>query len=297
MKFGKVDDPGKIDFRFPEDHPDTSRVLSGTAPADDLKIYVGCAKWNRQDLRNFYPKGTKNELEYYARQFNAIELNATFYRNFPPLQFEKWYSTVPGGFKFFPKVNQNISHLKRLNNVEGALEEYLDGVIHLKEKLGTMFLQMHNNFAPKDFGKLRHFIEIWPEELPLAVELRHTRWFNDAAVAEKLYQLLEAHEMANIITDTAGRRDLMHMRLTNNEAFIRFVGGNHESDYGRLDDWITRLKSWTDKGLRHIHFFVHEHLEKDSPLLSTYFIKKLNAVMGTGLKVPGLLDSGMGTLF
>ncbi|MCB0374414.1 MAG: DUF72 domain-containing protein [Sinomicrobium sp.] len=298
MKFGKVNNPDRIDFSLPEDHPDTARVLSGISQAvEPLRIYVGCAKWNRQDLKNFYPRGTKNELEYYGRQFNCIELNATFYRNFPSSQFEKWYHAVPAGFKFFPKVHQNISHLKRLVHVEDALAEFSDGIVHLNEKLGTVFLQMHSNFAPKDFGRLVHFIALWPKAIPLAVELRHTDWFNDAAVAQELCHLLEENNIANVIVDTAGRRDLLHMRLTNNEAFIRFVGANHTTDYSRMDDWIRRLQVWKERGLQRIHFFVHQHMEQDSPLLSAYFIKNMNAALGTDLKIPVTLDSGMNTLF
>ena len=298
MKFGKVSDPGLIDFNFPEDHPDTSKVVSRLAKSgESVKIYVGCANWNRQHLRHFYPRGIKNELEYYAKQFNCIEFNATFYRNFPVSQFEKWYHTVPGNFKFFPKVHQNISHVKRLAHVENDLNEFLDGIVHLKEKLGTVFLQLHNNFSPKDFGRLVHFITLWPKEIALAVELRHTQWFNDARVADETYHLFEENHIANIIVDTAGRRDLLHMRLTNNEAFVRFVATGHESDYKRMNDWIMRLKLWMDQGLQNIHFFLHQNLDKDSPLLPAHFIKSMNPVLGTHLKIPATLNNGMETLF
>jgi len=76
------------------------------------------------------------------------------------------------------------------------------------------------------------------------------------------------------------------MRLTNNEAFIRYVGANHPSDYDRLDDWVIRLKEWSDLGLRNIHFFIHQNLEVESPLLASYFIKKLNETLNTDLKLP-----------
>ncbi|MGB7393533.1 MAG: DUF72 domain-containing protein, partial [Pricia sp.] len=115
MKFGKVEQPELIDFTLPKDHPDTETILSKT-DGYPLKVHVGCAKWNRQDLKNFYPRGTKDELEYYSGQFNCIELNATFYRMFPPEQFAKWHEKTPEDFKFFPKLVRNISHLRRLND-------------------------------------------------------------------------------------------------------------------------------------------------------------------------------------
>ncbi|WP_138434004.1 DUF72 domain-containing protein [Winogradskyella algicola] len=291
MKFGSVDNPEHIDFTLPPDHPDTLKTLQKN-PSDNTKVYVGCAKWNKADLKGFYPRGTKDELEYYSRQFNSIELNATFYRIFPPEQFEKWHDKTPSDFRFFPKLNQEISHWKRLNDgVATVVDNYLYSAVNLKEKLGCVFLQMHNNFAPKDFDRVIYFIESWPKEIPLAVEFRHTGWYNDEAITEDLYQLLEENNISNIIVDSAGRRDIMHMRLTNSRAFVRYVGANHPSDYTRLDDWVERLKHWKANGIREIDFFVHQNIEKESPLLSAYLIKKLNAELGTDLKIPND-DSG-----
>lgn len=298
MKFGSVDNPEHIDFTLPNDHPDTIKVLQKN-PSQTTDVFVGCAKWNKADLKGFYPRGTKDELEYYSRQFNSIELNATFYRIFPPEQFEKWYNKTPKNFKFFPKVNQEISHWKRLNDdVAPVVDNYLYSAVNLKEKLGCVFLQMHNNFAPKDFDRVINFIEGWPKEIPLAVEFRHTDWYNNETIAEDLYRLLEENNISNIIVDSAGRRDLMHMRLTNSRAFVRYVGANHPSDYTRLDDWVERLKYWKDNGIEHINFFVHQNIEKESPLLSAYFIKKLNTELGTDLKIPRMKDGiNTNTLF
>lgn len=120
----------------------------------------------------------------------------------------------------------------------------------------------------------------------MAIELRHTDWYNDETVATRTYQLFEEHNVSNIITDTAGRRDLLHMRLTTPDAFIRYVGANHETDYSRLDEWVDRLKIWKDHGLRNLYFFVHQNVEKESPLLSAYFIEKLNKALGTDLDLP-----------
>jgi len=290
MKFGKVEQPEQVDFTMPGDHPDTEVVLSKYKSDQPLKVYVGCAKWNRQDLKNFYPRGTKDELTYYSSQFNSIELNATFYRIFTAEQYDKWYDKTPENFRFFPKVVNNISHLRRLNDqVYPIVDEYLNVTANLKEKLGTIFLQMHNNFAPKNWDRVVRFTEYWPKEFPLAIEFRHTDWFNDEKVAQELYHLLEENNIANIVVDTAGRRDLMHMRLTNNEVFIRYVGANHESDYARLDDWVLRLEKWYEQGLRNVHFFIHQNFELESPLLSAYFIEKINKKFPVSLKIPHTL--------
>ncbi|MEM9340352.1 MAG: DUF72 domain-containing protein, partial [Bacteroidota bacterium] len=60
MKFGSVENPETIDFVLPEDHIGTGNVLK--QGGDLQSAFVGCAKWNRQDLKKFYPRGTKDEL-------------------------------------------------------------------------------------------------------------------------------------------------------------------------------------------------------------------------------------------
>jgi len=62
MKFGRVEHPEIIDLTLPQDHPGTKRVLSNFKATNHPEVYVGCAKWNRQDLKGFYPRGTKDEL-------------------------------------------------------------------------------------------------------------------------------------------------------------------------------------------------------------------------------------------
>ncbi|MGS0528217.1 DUF72 domain-containing protein [Zobellia nedashkovskayae] len=298
MKFGKVEHPELVDFTLPKDHNDTVGVLAGVDKNQPVSISIGCAKWNRQDLKNFYPRGTKDELVYYSSQFNSIELNATFYRIFPGEQYEKWYDKTPEDFKFFPKISRDISHLRRLNEASlPIVDRYLDVTSNLKEKLGTIFLQMHDNFGPKNWDRVVRFVEYWPKEFPLAMEFRHTDWFNDEKVSRELYHLLQENNIANIVVDTAGRRDMLHMRLTNNEAFVRYVGANHVSDYDRLDDWIDRLDGWKEKGLRNIHFFVHQNMELESPLISAQFIDKLNKKWNTDLQIPKTLQDSTGKLF
>ena len=287
MKFGKVDHPELIDFKLPQDHPDLAGVLTSGVNKNPLKLYVGCAKWNKQELKNFYPRGTREELPYYSSQFNSIELNATFYRIFPTEQYAHWYDSVPDKFKFFPKVVQNVSHLRRLNEMAyPALDNFLMATAGFKDKLGTVFLQMHPNFGPKNWDRVVRLVEYWPKEFPLALEFRHTAWFNDITVANELYCLLEEKNIANVLVDTAGRRDIMHMRLTNNEAFIRFVGANHKTDYQRLEEWVERLWQWHTSGLNNIHFFIHQNMEKESPLLAVFFIKKMNEKFGIQLNIP-----------
>lgn len=295
MKFGQVPNPSEIDFTLPKDHPETKEILKENK-SKKFQAFVGCAKWNKTDLKGFHPKGTKDELTYYATQFNSIELNATFYSLPSPDQILTWKDKTPEDFKFFPKIPNTISHYRRLLNITDVVTMFATSVLNFDEKLGMVFLQLHDNFKPKDYERLEKFIKDWPKEVPLAVELRNEEWFADEEIFDKTMELFQGHNITNIIVDTAGRRDILHMRLTTKTAFIRYVGANDKSDYQRLDDWIERVKIWKKEGLENFYFFVHQNIEKASPLLSAYFIEKLNKEIGTELNIPKL-DSEHPSLF
>jgi len=289
MKFGKVEHPEEIDFKIPPDRPETRRLF-GTTKGQDLKIYVGCAKWNKKDLKGFYPKGVKDELAYYSSQFNSIELNATFRRRIAPEQYAKWGENTPEGFRFCPKMGQYISHIRRLHETEESVELFATSASHLQEKLGVPFLQMHDNFGSGNFDRIQNFAEGWNYDIPVALELRKTDWFTDDRVSSELYDVLEKNKITNILVDTAGRRDMMHMRMTTPTPFIRWVGANHEIDYKRLDEWIERLSSWRDAGMSEIYFFVHQNVDINVPHYAAYFIRNLNKKLRTSLHVPEMLD-------
>mgnify|MGYP003455542634 FL=1 len=290
MKFGKVNDPSLVDFTLPATHPETYSVLSRFNTNEPFEVYIGCAKWNKTDLKGFYPKGTKDELEYYAKQFNSIELNATYYNTPSKDQIVKWKEKTTPNFKFFPKITQSISHYSRLLNTDEKVMVFTDAVAMLEEKLGMIFLQMHENFKPKDFDRLAHFLQTFPKGFPLAVEVRNEEWFADQTIFNNYCQLLEQTNKTNIIVDTAGRRDMLHMRLTSPVAFVRYVSANDDSDEKRLNDWLDIIEDWRANGLQQLYFFIHQNLELESPMIATQFIQKVNTRFNLDLPYQGKND-------
>ncbi len=286
MRFGKVEDTSNIKYKLTRTHPETKEILEEQKASSLNNVRIGCAKWNKQYLKNFYPKGVKDELKYYSTQFNSVELNASFYKMYPEAQFQAWREKVSGDFEFFPKVPRIISHIKRLKETEKYVDDFIRNLSPLKEQLGMVFLQMPDNFRPKFIERLEPFFKHWPREIPLAAEFRYTDWYNDEETAKQLIEILKKYDITNIITDTAGRRDLLHMRLTNPTAFIRYVGANDEFDFKRLDGWIKKIGEWHKIGLRNLYFFVHQNKEEASPLLAAYFIEKFNKKFKTKIKTP-----------
>ncbi len=252
MDFGKLPNIDETDFSLPPDNA-ANKDLLNKKDYKKTAVYVGCAKWGRKEwVGKIYPPKTKEKdfLDYYVKQFDCIELNTTHYRTYPAETIKSWKDKAGDDFKYCLKFPQFISHMKRLKNCEAETERFYNSICHFEEKLGPCFLQLPPNFAPKSFPQLKSYLESLPKLAEICVELRHPGWFNDKAVYDETFDMLKGLNMGSVITDTAGRRDLVHMRLSNKTAFIRFVGNNlHPSDYTRVDDWVKRLKKWMNSGL------------------------------------------------
>ncbi len=296
MEFGKVDpaDLDKIDFKLPPDHADTTAILAKTKKKD-TQIYIGCAKWGRKDwVGKLYPPKTKEAdfLTHYAKHFNCIELNATFYRMPTPAQIKTWKSKVGKDFKFCPKFVDQITHLRRLKNVKEITDQFLEAIYEFGENLGPIFLMPHPQMGPKALENIQAFIESLPDEVELFTEFRHPEWFSNQQAFDQVFEVLKKQKSGAIITDASGRRDCVHMRLSTPEAFIRFVGnGLHPTDYIRVDDWVQRMKQWKEQGIQRIWFFMHQHEELHSPELCRYLIPEINKHCGTHIKGINFIDN------
>jgi len=288
MDFGLVspEELDAVNFKLPPDHPGTTAVLKKHASKQNV-IRMGCAKWGRKDwVGKIYPPKTKEAdfLVHYAKHFKCIELNATFYKLPTIAQIKTWKSKVGNDFKFAPKFSQVISHIKRLKDPQEVTNSFFESVTAFEDNLGPIFLQLPPNFPPKNFEVLEAYLKSLPSDLDVFVELRHPLWFEDKETFDRMTDVFEKYKKGSIITDASGRRDCVHMRLTTSEAFLRFVGnGLHPTDYTRVDDWVTRIKSWLDQGINSIYFFMHQHEEIHSPELSKYVIQQLNKKCGTSI--------------
>ena len=291
MEFGKIEQEALsgIDFALPADNAETLRVLAAS-PKVKTSVFVGCAKWGRKDwIGKIYPAGTKESdfLPLYAKSFNSIELNATFYKIPSFKQAQEWSSKVGSGFLFSPKISNSISHIHRLKNTEERMDRFINGIAGFGSNLGPVFLMLHPGMGPKSLETIENFLRSVPKEIKVFVELRHEGWFESPEAAENIFSMLERNGTGTVITDVAGRRDCLHTRLTTSEAFIRFVGNDlHPTDYTRVDEWIQRIRKWMDAGLNRVYFFLHENTEVNSPVIAKYAVEQFNKHCGTNLHEP-----------
>lgn len=299
MKFGKLADISQVDFTLPVDPVENIVLFDQLSAVAEPEVYIGCTGWSMKEwVGKVYPKGAKAKdfLRHYGKQFNTIELNTTHYRIPSPEMIEKWYRETPADFRFCPKIPQTISHRKDLGVNDTALGLFCEVIVGLREKLGCCFMQLPPYFSFEDLPRLAHFLERFPREIPLAVEFRHASFFDSKDSFNAAAALLQEFEKATVITDVAGRRDVLHNRLTNAVAMVRFVGnGLHDSDYTRLDSWADKLKEWTGKGIKEVYFFPHEPDNLLAPEAADYFTNKIKTNLpGSKTRGPALINENEG---
>ncbi len=175
-----------------------------------MTIYLGCPIWSFKGwVGNFYPKGTKSTdfLREYARRLTTIEGNTTFYA-VPALRtIEAWIEQTPETFRFCPKIPKAISHNGKLIDTIERANEFVNVMRPLAARLGPMFLQLPPSYSPKLMADLAKFLDAFPKDIRLGVEVRHLDWF-DSPHDEALDQLLADHNMARVTIDTRPIRSM-----------------------------------------------------------------------------------------
>jgi uncharacterized protein YecE (DUF72 family) len=302
MDFGKLPSVDKVDFSLPPEPPQNAALLSALPKTTEPTIYLGATGYNMKAwVGKWYPAGAKEKdfLRHYGGQFNTIEHNTTHYRIPDATTVARWREETPADFRFCPKIPQTISHARDLGLNGRELSLFCEVIAGLEEKLGCCFLQLPPHFSVSELNLLARFLENFPSEIPLAVEVRHESFFQKTAAAEDFFQLLQSHDIATVITDVAGRRDVCHARLTNRRVLVRFVGNSlHPSDYQRIETWSERLKTWLDGGLYAVFFFTHEPDNLLAPELAVFCAEVFSEKMpGAALRGPKDVSGQQGSLF
>ncbi len=154
-------------------------------------VQIGCQGWNYEDWTGdgiFYPRGTKpaDMLEIYARAFETVEIDSTFYAIPAASTVEKWYKRAPEGFTFALKLPQAITHERMLRpNSYELLAEFCDCARLLKEKLSAVLIQLPPNFAltAENGQVLKRFLPCLPTDIRFAVEFRAREWLHPKVLA------------------------------------------------------------------------------------------------------------------
>ena len=145
-------------------------------------FYIGCSGFYNNDWKGaFYPENTssKNFLSLYSKEFNAVEINSTFYRKPTVKTLLKWSDETPDDFRFFIKIPKTISHEKRLLDCKDEISAFCQYISkNLKDKLSGFLYQF-----PPSFKNTKENIDLILNNLDFiflnVIEFRHESWWNN----------------------------------------------------------------------------------------------------------------------
>jgi uncharacterized protein YecE (DUF72 family) len=174
-------------------------------PIGNSLLHLGTSAFTADGWEgSFYPEGLgqKDHLSYYATQFDAVEVDSTFYRIPTASMVKNWYDRTPAGFLFALKAPQEITHERVLLDAGDVLDTFLNATEPLAEKRAAILLQFpyfnRKAFAaPADFlSRLEPFLEKLPLDPRFALEIRNKNWLGPA-----LYDLLRKYRIALALID------------------------------------------------------------------------------------------------
>lgn len=211
------------------------------------KFYIGTSGWHYKHwLGRFYPHKLKasEQLDYYLNFFDSVEINNSFYRLPPCDTFTKWKGSTPPEFQFSVKASRYITHMKKLNEAEEALDVFLNNAGCLDEKLGTILFQLPPGWK-LNLDRFQSFLEALPKDQRFVFEFRNTSWYT-----EEVYQLLVEHHCAFCIYELAGHQS--PAKVTTDFVYVRLhgPGDKYQGSYTpeALQLWANTLIDWSTQG-------------------------------------------------
>jgi uncharacterized protein YecE (DUF72 family) len=212
-----------------------------------VALWIGTSGYVYRHWRGgvFYPPGLRaaEELAWYATRFRTVELNNPFYRVPSSETFARWRDSVPHDFLFAVKVNRQISHLRRLRDTSGPLEEFLTGAAILGPRLGPLLVQLPPQL-PLDLPLLETFLSSLPAMYRWVLEFRHPSW-----QAPAVYEAMGRRGIALCVP--VGGRLTPDLVTTAPFTYVRMHAGSAPG--GAFDDnalgwWAGRLRAVVRSG-------------------------------------------------
>ena len=239
------------------------------------RIRVGTQGWNYDAwVGPFYPAGTRpaDFLTIYARAFDTVEVDSTFYATPAVKTVQGWAQRTPDDFVFALKLPQEITHERRLRNIDDAAAEFFDRARELGPKLGPILIQLGPDFGPSELPAVAQLLPKLPRDMRFAIEFRQRGWIHDGVLA-----LLAEHNVALTLSDGRWiqRKQMMNLasRPTADFLYVRLMGIDQSIvDYSRiqidrtrdLETWTSVLWPYAEQG-REVFTYVNNHFAGHSP--------------------------------
>jgi uncharacterized protein YecE (DUF72 family) len=258
--------------------------------AEPPRLYIGTSGWSYPKGEGtwdgvFYPSklADKDKLSYYARYFNTVEINSSFYRPPSKAAARAWAGKVPDNFRFAAKLWQKFTHPRMFEAATGQswkvqhedFNVFSEGIEPLAEaaKLGPLLAQFPTSFRP-DAGTLDYLEDLIRRMrgagFRLAVELRHREWTESDETAA-IRAFMEQQGVAWVMIDEPRfKTSIRNVPLTSHFAYFRFHGRNYKNwwSHGEAEDRYNYL--YTPEEQRHLAEDVREVASRTGEVYAFY---------------------------
>ena len=210
---------------------------------------LGTQGWNYAAwVGPFYPSGTRpaDFLTTYARAFDTVEVDSTFYAIPSERTVLGWAERTPNEFVFSLKMPREVTHDRRLRGTDELVSTFLDRVRLLGPKLGVVLVQFGPDFGISNFRDLSRFLGTLPTDVRFAVEFRQAQW-----ITSELLELLRDRGVALALNDGPWipRETLLELasRPTAGFSYVRWMGPDRNiTDFSHVQvDRSRELEAWT----------------------------------------------------
>jgi uncharacterized protein YecE (DUF72 family) len=239
------------------------------------RMRIGTQGWNYDAwIGPFYPDRTRpaDLLPIYARAFDTVEVDSTFYAIPAARTIRGWAQRTPDDFVLSLKLPQEITHERRLRDADDLAAEFFDRARELGPKLGPILIQLGPDFGPAELPAVAQLLPKLPRDIRFAIEFRQRGWIHDGVLA-----LLAEHNVALTLTDGRWiqRKQMLALaaRATADFAYVRWMGPDQSIvDYSRLqvdrgrelEAWMQVLSPIAESG-REVFGYVNNHFAGHSP--------------------------------
>jgi uncharacterized protein YecE (DUF72 family) len=228
----------------------------------NARAFIGTSGYSYKSWdKTFYgDTPRKLQLEYYITQFPTVEINATFYRLPSEAMVRGWRDRVDPEFRYALKGSRFITHMKKLANLDGALDIYFDRIAPMQERTAIILWQLPPMLR-KDLPRLDDFLAMLPKNYRHAVEFRHASWYEDDT-----FDLLRKHRASHVALSSGGMP--MNLTVTTDIIYIRFHGleGGAAHDYTRqeLQPWADYICEQVERG-RTLYIYFNNDINVRAP--------------------------------
>jgi uncharacterized protein YecE (DUF72 family) len=224
------------------------------------KIYIGTSGWNYKHwMGRFYPEGlpASQLLSFYAKHFDTVEINNSFYQLPKLTTFTNWRETVPKDFLFAVKASRFITHMKKLKAPKTSSSKLFTHSERLEDKLGPILFQLPPHWHC-NLERLEEFLDVLPPEQQYVFEFRDESWLQP-----DVYRVLREHNVAFCMHDLGGKET--PREITADFTYLRFHGPGKAAYSGSyptrvLKEWAKRITEWKSE-LKTIYVYFNNDIE------------------------------------